>query len=213
MSVIMSSQSSFYYSANDDLESELERPSQQVINSLDDDPLNDDLDPFNGDPFDDDPFDDNPELESNLMPLPPEAIYNSKQALFNSIQEWAQQYKYAFRIGRSKKISEAREKVVYECDRAGPEPARNRPQNDRRRPRERVRLTSTTKTGCQFSVVGIQVGDAWELRHRPDPKFSTHNHSPSLSASTHPSHRRFTKELIEKARELHNAGDVPLIAL
>jgi hypothetical protein len=230
MSSILSSQSSFYYSANEYLDpiAELE-PSQPVLNSLDDDPFRDDSsssdDPFYDDAFDnepdldddpndeDDPFADSLEPELNSMPLPPEAIYNSKDELFDSIQEWAKQYKYAFRTNRSKRISATREKVFYECDRAGPEPVQNRPRDYPRRPRDRVRLTSTAKTGCQFSVVGVQVDDHWELRHRPDSKFSTHNHSPSLSAFAHPSRRRLTKELIQKAKELHNASNIFLTAL
>ena len=33
------------------------------------------------------------------MPLPPEAIYSSKEELYTLIQTWAAQYHYAFRIG------------------------------------------------------------------------------------------------------------------
>ena len=39
------------------------------------------------------------------MPLPPEATYNSKKELYTSIQAWAAQHHYAFRIGRSAKIN------------------------------------------------------------------------------------------------------------
>ena len=38
------------------------------------------------------------------MPLPPEAIYSSKEELYTSIQAWAAQHYYAFRIERSTKI-------------------------------------------------------------------------------------------------------------
>jgi hypothetical protein len=60
-----------------------------------------------------------------------------------------------------------------------------------------------------FSVNGVMV-DAhhWEIRYRPDPKFSVHNHPPSHSAMAHASHRRLTKAQVEKAYELHNIGKI-----
>ncbi len=142
------------------------------------------------------------------MPPPPEATYATEQELFESIQAWAKQHSYCFRIGRSKIINDkSRKKVYYECDRAGRRPSINRPLDDRLRPQERRRFTSTSKTGCEFSVVGVQVDDHhWELRQRPDPKFSTHNHSSSYSAMAHAIHRQLNEDLRKRARELHDAG-------
>jgi hypothetical protein len=75
-----------------------------------------------------------PELslaEASLsMPLPPEAIYGSKEELYTSIQAWAAQYGYAFCIGRSNKIHNGpRIKIFYNCDRCGPPPPEIHPQH------------------------------------------------------------------------------------
>src|ERR1700722_18324935 len=126
--------------------------------------------------------------EPTLMPLPPLATYNSQDGLFESIQAWSKQHNYCFRVGRSKTInSGSRKKVFYECTHCGPIPSVNRlqddaedPQDNISCPRDRIRSTSTSKTGCQFSVIGVQVNESlWELQYRPDPKFSVHNHRPS----------------------------------
>ncbi len=108
------------------------------------------------------------------MQLPPEATYSSKEELYTSIQAWAAQHYYAFRIGRSKKINEShRTKIVYNCDRCGPPPPQNRIHN-------RQRYTTTRKHGCQFSVLAVECSSTqWELRHRPSKEYSIHNHPPS----------------------------------
>jgi hypothetical protein len=91
------------------------------------------------------------------MPLPPEAIYSSKEELYTSIQAWAAQYYYAFIIGRSNKIYKGyRIKIFYNCDRYKPLPPDNYPQNYLQC---RQRYTTTRKTNCQFSVVAIQYTD------------------------------------------------------
>src|SRR5436190_21391091 len=130
---------------------------------------------------------------SDDMPLPPENFYTTEEEMWTSIQAWAAQHKYAFRVGRSKPIGGNRKKILYQCDRCGKLPVENRPRDDPRRPHDRIRSTSSKKTGCMFSVNGIMV-DAhhWEIRYRPDPKFSVHNHPPSHSAMAHASHRRLT---------------------
>jgi len=91
------------------------------------------------------------------MPLPAEATYSSKEELYASIQAWAAQHHYAFRIERSKKINNSeRTKILYSCDRAGPAPPANHPQQSLQ---DRKRRTATRKTGCQFSVTAIQRAD------------------------------------------------------
>jgi hypothetical protein len=143
----------------------------------------------------------------NDMPLPPVDFYTTQEELFNSIQAWAKQHKYAFRVGRWKPIGKHRKKYTYFCTCCGPKPIIDRPQNDPRRPRDRIRSTSTKKTGCEFSVCGVQVDDHhWEVRHREDAKFGLHNHPQSNSALEHVAHRRLDKSQVEKARELHNIG-------
>jgi hypothetical protein len=71
-------------------------------------------------------------LGQNLTRSQPlvEAIYSSKDELLRSIQAWAEQHKYRFRTGRSKKITTTREKVLYESDRAGRPPIQDRLQDD-----------------------------------------------------------------------------------
>jgi hypothetical protein len=117
------------------------------------------------------------------------------------------QHKYAFRIGRWKNISKYQWKYFYECTCCGPTPVIDRPSNDPQRSYDRIRSTSTKKTGCEFSVCGVQVDDHyWEIRHRPNPKFSLHNHPQSHSALEHVAHRRLNQVQINKARELHSIG-------
>jgi hypothetical protein len=139
------------------------------------------------------------------MPLPPEAIYSSKEELYTSIQAWAAQHHYAFCIGRSNKIHNGpRIKIFYNCDRYGLPPPENHPQ---RYLQARKRQTTTRKTNCQFSVIAVQCTDIqWELRHRPGMEYSIHNHPPSQSTSSHPAHRKLAQAEINQARALHNAG-------
>ena len=49
---------------------------------------------------------------------------------------------------------------------------------------------------------------SWTLKHRPDHRFSTHNHEPSQDASAHPVHRRLSQGLSQLAN-LSNAGLAP----
>jgi hypothetical protein len=139
------------------------------------------------------------------MPLPLEAIYSSKEELYSSIQAWAAQHYYAFRIGRSTKIGNGpRVKITYNCDRCGPPPPENHPQDYLQ---ARKRQTTTRKTGCQFSIIAIQRTDTqWELRYRPGKEHSIHNHPPSQSISSHPAHRKLAQEEINQARSLYSAG-------
>ena len=95
--------------------------------------------------------------QATAMPLPLEAIYSSKDELYSSIQAWAAQHYYAFRIGRSNKIHQGpRIKIFYNCDRCRPAPLDNYPQNY---PQARKRQTTTRKTGCQFSIVALEYTD------------------------------------------------------
>jgi hypothetical protein len=139
------------------------------------------------------------------MPLPPEAIYSSREELYSSIQAWAAQHHYAFMIGRSNKINKGpRMKIFYNCDRYGPPPPDNHPA---KHTQDRKRYTTTRKTNCQFSVVAIQYTDAhWELRHRPGIEYGIHNHPPSQSTSSHPAHRKLAQAELNQARSLYDTG-------
>src|ERR1700709_2128827 len=92
--------------------------------------------------------------------------FTTKEELYTSIQAWAIQYHYAFRIQRSTKINKGlRTRILYSCDRAGLPPPEKHPQSYLQ---DRKRHTATRKTNCQFSVVAIQYTDIqWKLRHRP----------------------------------------------
>jgi hypothetical protein len=135
------------------------------------------------------------------MPLPPEAIYSSKEELYRAIQAFASQHSYTFYVRRSTKINNSvRSKITYNCNRYG----EGHPQN---RPHTRQRYISTRKTGCQFSVLAVECSSSqWELRHRPGTEYSIHNHPPSQSISSHPAHRKLAQAEMNQARSLHNAG-------
>jgi hypothetical protein len=146
-----------------------------------------------------------PPLPPTSMPLPPEATYSSKEELYTSIQAWAAQHHYAFRIERSTKIhNSGRTRILYSCDRAGLAPPANHLQKSLQ---DRQRSTTTRKTGCQFSIIAREgINTQWELRYRPSIEYSIHNHPPSQSISSHPAHRKLAQEEINQARSLHNAG-------
>jgi hypothetical protein len=95
----------------------------------------------------------------NDMPLPPEDFYTTQEELFNSIQAWAKQHKYTFRIGQWKPVGKHQKKYTYVCTRYRPKPIMDCPQHDLWRLRDRIRSTRTKKTSCEFSVCGVQVDD------------------------------------------------------
>jgi hypothetical protein len=143
--------------------------------------------------------------EPSLMLPPPAAVYNSQDELYQSIQAWAAQHNYAFRVGRSKLIGTSlRKKINYNCDRCGQPPAEN---NSDKHLEARKRQTKSRKTGCQFSINAIELNDSrWEVRVRDQAQYNTHNHLPSYAASSHPVHRKLAQEDINKAKQLHSAG-------
>ena len=61
----------------------------------------------------------------------------------------------------------------------------------------RVRKTASRGTGCLFLVLAIESKDklTWELKHRSEYKFCTHNHGPSPGPAAHPSHRRMPSSI------------------
>ena len=140
------------------------------------------------------------------MPLPPKAVYSFKEELYTSIQAWAAQYGYAFNIGRSKKINSGPKlKITYNCDRYGPPPPENHPQNYLQARKWQI---TTRKTGCQFSIVTIKQDMQWELRHRPGIQYNIDNHPPNQTINSHPAHRKLAQEEINQAKALHNTGNI-----
>src|SRR5580692_1722400 len=124
------------------------------------------------------------------MPLPPEDRFSSEQELQDMIQEWAAQHGFAFTKRCSRQCNQTgRRKVVWYCDRKGEAP--EIPRYNGGQPRKR--RTSSRCAGCEFSINAIQVGDHWEVRHRPEPRFHHHSHPRSISLWSHPAYRRLTK--------------------
>ena len=134
--------------------------------------------------------------------LPPEAVYESRDALFKAINAWAAPRGYAFTTGRSKKEVTGRHTVTYACDRCSrpPDPLK-----------ERQRKTTTRGTGCPFSVLAKESLDksTWTVKHRPDRRFGAHNHEPSENPAAHPAHRTFSIEDVSQLGSLSHAGIAP----
>jgi hypothetical protein len=121
------------------------------------------------------------------MSLPPEAQYDTFDALLRAAQLYAKPRGYAFTQRCSKKTSSGRKKVVLDCDRHG-----DQSQDIRRRERR----TNTCATGCQFSITAYESSNKqyWELKHRLDVQHSIHNHPPSLHPSAHAVHQKLDKK-------------------
>jgi hypothetical protein len=118
------------------------------------------------------------------MPLPPEARYDSLDALKKAINGFAKAHGYAFVIRRSRSMSSGRKKIIFDCDRHGEPPG----------PRsQRQRHTNSRLNRCLFSVSAAQCIDNrqhWQVKHRPGTAYAIHNHPPSIHPLAHPIHRR-----------------------
>ncbi len=120
--------------------------------------------------------------------LPPEGVYESREAVLTAIQTWAKPRGYAFVAGKSSRTPNSRVKVLFVCDRFGqPRGQRNVGQDT-----DQTRRTTSRKTGCQFSVLAKESLDKshWTLSHRSNQACAQHNHLPSPSASVHQVHRQ-----------------------
>lgn len=130
--------------------------------------------------------------------LPPERSFESRQALFESINSWAKPRGYAFSTQRSTKEKNGTSTVIYACDRSCKPPSSLL---------ERQRKTTTRKTNCPFSVIAKETTDgSWTLKHRPDQRFALHNHEPSQ----HPS---ATQSIDNSQEAYHNLQAFPMLAL
>lgn len=134
--------------------------------------------------------------------LPPEGIYESREALFAAANAWAKPRGYALTTGKSRKTPNGRTKVVVACDRT------RQPPNPLARRRRR---TSSRTTGCKFSVLAKESPDrtTWTLVHRPCKEYAQHNHPPSEDPSGHPIHRALCKEEVSTISNLAAAGVAP----
>ncbi|KJZ68508.1 hypothetical protein HIM_12100 [Hirsutella minnesotensis 3608] len=91
--------------------------------------------------------------------LPPEGIHETRESLLAAINSWAKPRGYAFTTGKSTKTANGRVKVTYACDRHKAPPS----------PRiDRIRQTSSRRTGCKFSVLAKQSrdGGSWVLTYQ-----------------------------------------------
>ena len=131
--------------------------------------------------------------------MPPQAYYASREALFEAIQAWAKPHGYAFITGKSKKLESGCIKVYYTCDRCKQPPLTTT---------SRIRNTQSRRIGCLFSVLATELPNqqGWELKHRPEYKFSTHNHDLSPHLAAHPSHRRIPPQVLDLNQRLYNTG-------
>ena len=134
------------------------------------------------------------------MPLPPPGLYPSKEALFEAIQAWAKPRGYAFTTGKStKREGSGHIKVTYACDRCKLPPKAKE---------SHIRCTISRGTGCPFSILANELPEhqGWELKHRPEYKFSTYNHAPSPHPGAHPSHRHMPPQTQALTQVLFTAG-------
>ena len=133
--------------------------------------------------------------------LPPEGHFESREALFESINTWAKPRRYAFTTQRSARETNGFLRVYYACDRS-----RRLPCLDDSR--EGKRKTTTRMTNCLFSVLAKESSEGWTLKHRPEVRFAVHNHEPSLHPSAHPVHRQLSSGISQLAA-LSDAGLAP----
>lgn len=134
--------------------------------------------------------------------LPPEGVYDSREALLTTINAWAKPRGYAFTTGKSSKTTNGRVKVVFACDRNG------QPRNTSI---QRQRRTCSRETGCKLSILGKETLDktSWVLSYRSGSEYSQHNHLPSQDPSAHPAHRKLSNKDQIIVDGLTNAGITP----
>ena len=90
--------------------------------------------------------------------LPPEGFFESRQALFESINAYAKPRGYAFTTKRSTRERNGFFSVIFACDRS-----RRLPSSPER---DRQRKTTTRITNCPFSVLARESSEGWTLKHR-----------------------------------------------
>ena len=129
--------------------------------------------------------------------LPPEDFFESREALFKSINSYAKPRGYAFITRRSTREKNGYLSVVFACDRS-----RQLPSMGARR-----RQTTTRMTECPFSVLAKESSEGWTLKYRSDVRHANHNHEPSLHPSAHPVHRQLSHA--PQLEALSNAGLAP----
>ena len=132
--------------------------------------------------------------------LPPEDEYSSRESLHAAINAWAISRGYACVTGKSRKTCSGKRIVVFSCDRGGVAPKTSV---------SRRRLTTSRRTGCQFSVLAKESLDnkTWQLSYRSGSEHTLHNHEPSTDISAHPVHRQ-NQQLV--SQRLQQQGRLPI---
>lgn len=131
------------------------------------------------------------------MDLPPQRNYGTKEALFASINAWAGARGYSFVSRRSTKEKSGKSTITYACDRSWTVPTREDCQ----------RNTISRGTGCHFSVIAKEASNgSWDLKYRPNPEFSVHNHEPRYPLRT-PGEEHQPPEEASQQENISNSGD------
>ena len=95
---------------------------------------------------------------------------------------------------------------MWICDRYGDPPSLD---SQHHTGQPRIQRTSSRKTGCKCSISVVEVNATrWEVRKRLEPQFQVHNHPPSCSPWSHPTHRRLGTQDINRLKELHSSGRI-----
>lgn len=131
------------------------------------------------------------------MSLPPEAVYSTRAAALEAINAWALPRGYAFIQGRSKVTPGTnRIKSWPSCDRREASATSSN------------RRANIRGTGCQFSVILNESPDkqTWEIKHRKEAIYCTHNHAPSANPAAHPTHRRMPVQLQSLSQILYHSS-------
>lgn len=98
------------------------------------------------------------------MDLPPEQYYDSREALFVSINTCATTRGYAFIARRLSKEKNRKSTITYACDQVCLPPTL----------KERQRKTDYSRDRLSFSVIAKESSDSgWTLKHCLDQCFST----------------------------------------
>jgi hypothetical protein len=91
---------------------------------------------------------------------PPEAIYNTKDALFSAIQAHARNNGYAITTRSTKQ-----NRILFDCDRASAYQSKGK--NPNTHPSRQRNNTGTKKCGCKMRVAGVrqEEGSAAPIAH------------------------------------------------
>jgi hypothetical protein len=134
------------------------------------------------------------------MPNPPDRSFSSRMELELFLRNWAEENGYVLSIKRST----SNKNFVLSCDRSG-EYRNILNLTDV----SRIRQTGTRKTGCQFSIKGVNRDGIWSFWIQS----SGHNHPPETDLRGHAMARRMSEPQKELVMNAINTGSTPRAAL